>query len=87
MTNQVHALLMVQSADYGHNRFEIVLEQQAMTERFFIFILVINGINGKLTGNMRIGLRIPDIIIYTVQNAAEFPFMYMQGVLKTVSNL
>ncbi len=80
--NEVHAFLMVQSANEGNDGTELFAEPKPITKSVFVDVFIIDGFQGKAFGNVRVGLRIPDVVIEAIENAAELSVMNAEDALK-----
>src|SRR5215471_12750166 len=61
MENEVDALLVIETTHKGNDWAELVSQPQAITERLFVGVLIIESPDGKTFGNMVIGFRVPNV--------------------------
>src|SRR5262249_3238322 len=68
---QVHALLMVESANIGNDRFETVSQQEPLAQSLLVDILVSECAAAVPLGDKRVDFRIPHIVVDAIADAAE----------------
>ena len=75
MSNEMDTLLRVESADVRHDWFEGVAQPEPFTQRPFVVVLAIQGVNPEPVRQERVDLGILNLIIDAIQHATELVLM------------
>ena len=80
--NQVNAFLVIEAADEGDNGTKLFSKPERIAKSVFVGVFILNRLDGITSGDVRVGLGIPDIVIEPVQNAAEFSLVRCKNSLQ-----
>ena len=80
----MHALLPIDAADVGDDRFEVLAQPQAVTKSVFIGILLLQRLGGVASREEAVDLRVPDVVIDAIEHPTELLPVEVQGVLQTL---
>jgi hypothetical protein len=69
--DEVDALLLVEPADVGDDRLELLPQPQPLPQRLLVCVLVIEGVEGVVVCDVLVDLGVPDVVVDPVQDPAE----------------
>src|SRR5437773_6855338 len=84
VSDERHTLLVVEPAHVADQRLENVLQPKPLPQGVFVRVLIVQGFNPILAGNVAIGFRVPNIIIDAVQNAADLVAVNIKRVAQAI---
>src|SRR6185369_5988326 len=79
-----NALLMVEPADVADDGLERILQPEPLAQRSFVLELLVQRFDSVADGDVRIKLRIPDIVIYAIEDSTELGVMHVERVAQAV---
>src|SRR6266404_6459086 len=82
MKNEVHSLLMIEAPDKRNQWTELVTEPEAITQRLFIGIFILQRLDGIAFGDVGIESRVPNIVINPVEHTTELLLMDIESALQ-----
>src|SRR6266571_1183709 len=82
--HQFQSLLCVQPANESDNRLLVLRQPKASSQGALVLILLVNGLSAVMSRNVRIGFRIPLIIVQPVENSAVLVVMKIQCPFQSV---
>lgn len=87
MTDQADAFLLIQSANDGNKGFVSLIKPKPVTEGLFVCVLLIERLDRITLCDEGIDLRVPNIVVHTVQYSSEFSMMLLQGPLESAAEI
>ncbi len=74
-----HAFLLVQPADVADDGLEHILQPEPLPQGLLVLVLVVERVDAVLARDVAVHLRVPDLVINAVEDAAHLAAMHLQG--------
>src|ERR1035437_7877384 len=75
-----HALLLIQPADVADDGPERIPQPKPLPQRLLVLVLVVERVDAVLTRDMAVDLRVPDLVIDAIEDAAKLGAMDLEGI-------
>src|SRR5260370_39719771 len=83
MLDEMDAFLRIEATNEGHDRAERFAQPKPFTQSLFINVLVFEILGTIASRYMPVYLRVPNVVVNTVQHTRKLVLVYFQGVPQT----
>ncbi len=75
-----HAFLLVQPADVADDGLERIPQPEPLPQRLLVLVFVVERVDAVLARDVAVDLRVPDLVINAIEDAADLAAMNLEGV-------